>query len=565
MERPVIYYVDDEIQVLDAIRQQLFRRYAADYEVLGAQSPGLALKQLEQLKKSGREVAILLADCYMPGMNGPEFLVQAHSLFPEARRGLMVDWGAATASALILNAMASNSIDAYESKPLNAPDEEFYQFISRFLKDWAKEKKPRFEVIRLVGELWERRAYELRDLLNRNSIPFGFYEAGSDEAQAVMVQNQCERAELPVVIMYNGEVLENPTNTQVAEALGASTIHEIVQLNGRSSVDVVIIGAGPAGLSAAVYAASEGFQTVVLEREAMGGQSGLSTRIRNYLGFPTGIRGDELSYRAYQQAWLFGAAFTFALDATAIQVRGDKRVVVLSDGTEIPARVVILAMGVTYQRLEIPNLEELIGAGVFYGAAATDALAMRGKQVYVVGGGNSAGQAALHLAKYAAQVTMVVKGSSLAMSMSDYLFKEIVASHNIDVRLNTRVVDGGGDQRLEWILLEDLMTGRKKRVPAEALFVLIGASPQTGWLPPEVLRDPAGFILSGADLMDDPRFPKIWPSVRPPFMMETSLPGVFAIGDVRSGSLKRVAAAVGDGSIAVQFVHQYSALYQETV
>ncbi len=451
------------------------------------------------------------------------------------------------------------------SKPVNSPDEQFHQFISRFLRDWAKEKRPRFEVIRLVGELWERRAYELRDLLNRNSIPFGFYEAGSEEAQEVMAQNQCERAALPVIIMYNGQVLENPTNTQVAEALGAMTIHDIVEPSGRGSVDVVIIGAGPAGLSAAVYAASEGFQTVILEREAMGGQSGLSSRIRNYLGFPTGIRGDELSYRAYQQAWLFGAAFTFSLQATALRIRGDERVVVLSDGTEIPARVVILAMGMTYQRLEIPSLEELIGAGVFYGAAATDALAMKGKHVYVVGGGNSAGQAALHLAKYAAQATLVVKGSSLALSMSDYLFKEIVASDNIDVRLHSQVVDGGGDRRLEWLLLHNHANGRKSRVPAEALFVMIGASPQTGWLPPEVLRDPVGFILSGADLIDDPRFPKLWPSLRPPFMMETSLPGVFAIGDVRSGSLKRVAAAVGDGSIAVQFVHQYTALYREAV
>jgi thioredoxin reductase (NADPH) len=360
--------------------------------------------------------------------------------------------------------------------------------------------------------------------------------------------------------MYDGTVMENPTNTQIAEALGAATIYTTPDITGDRIADVVIVGAGPAGLSAAVYAASEGFQTLVLEREAMGGQSGMSARIRNYLGFPTGIPGDELAYRAYQQAWLFGAKFTFTLDAAALEVRGDERVVVLSNGAETSARTVILAMGVSYHRLEVPNLEELIGAGVFYGAAATDAMAMKGQAVYVVGGGNSAAQAALHLAKYAAQVTLAVKGPSLSLGMSEYLIKEIEAAGNILVRENTIVLDGGGDQRLEWLLLQDIITGQIMKLPATALFVLIGASPQTGWLPPSVLRDPAGYILTGADLNQQARFYKEWPLEREPFTMETSLPGVFAIGDVRSGSFKRVAAAVGEGSIVVQFLHQYFAL-----
>jgi thioredoxin reductase (NADPH) len=325
---------------------------------------------------------------------------------------------------------------------------------------------------------------------------------------------------------------------------------------------VVIIGAGPAGLSAAVYAASEGFQTVVLEREAMGGQSGMSARIRNYLGFPTGIPGDELSLRAYQQAWLFGSEFIFTLDATDLKKQGDELVVKLSNGSEIRSKIVILAMGVAYHRLEVPNLEKLIGAGVFYGAAATDAIAMKGKAVYVLGGGNAAGQAALHLAKYAAQVTLVVRGADLAISMSEYLIKEIEASANIDVRMNTVILDGGGSQRLEWISLQDQITGETSRLQAAALFVMIGASPQTGWLPPIILRDQAGYILAGDDLLKDERFHTQWPLDRPPFVRETSMPGVFAIGDVRSGSMKRVAAAVGDGSIAVQFVHQYFALQQ---
>jgi thioredoxin reductase (NADPH) len=314
-----------------------------------------------------------------------------------------------------------------------------------------------------------------------------------------------------------------------------------------------------------VYAASEDLHTVVVEREALGGQSGMSSRIRNYLGFPTGIPGDELSWRAYQQAWLFGTEFTFTLDATSLQVRGDKRVIGLSNGSEIPARVVILAMGVAYHRLEVPNLEKLIGVGVFYGAAATDAMAMKDKAVFVVGGGNSAGQAALHLAKYAAQVTLVVRGPSLSSSTSEYLLKEIRASDNIEVRLNTLVLDGGGDHRLEWLALQDRTTGHIDMIPAAALFVMIGARPQTDWLPPAILRDPYGYILTGEDLIQHGRPIPDWPLQRSPLMMETSLPGVFAVGDVRHNSLKRVAAAVGDGSIAVQFVHQYFMLLSAAV
>jgi thioredoxin reductase (NADPH) len=327
-------------------------------------------------------------------------------------------------------------------------------------------------------------------------------------------------------------------------------------------VDVVIIGAGPAGLSAAVYAASEGFHTVVVEREALGGQSGMSSRIRNYLGFPTGIPGDELSFRAYQQAWLFGTEFTFTLDATALLARGDERVVSLSNGAEITTRVVILAMGVSYHRLDVANLEKLIGAGVFYGSAATDAMAMKGKAVYVIGGGNSAGQAAVHLAKYAARVTLVVRGPSLSATMSDYLLKEIAGLENIEIRLSTIVIDGGGDHRLEWLSLQDKTTGRSETLPAAALFVMIGARPQTGWLPQAIHRDPSGYILTGGDLIQPGTPSRDWPLERPPFLLETSFPGVFAVGDVRSNSLKRVAAAVGDGSIAVQSVHQYMSLYK---
>jgi thioredoxin reductase (NADPH) len=503
-------------------------------------------------------VVILLAACWLPEMSGAEFLMRAYRLHPFARRGLLMNWGDQTAAQLVLQSIAMGMIDAYAPKPWTSPDERFHKFITRFLEEWANEHRPKFEMVRVIGEQWSRRSHELRDLLDRNSIPYGFYEVTSETACRLLAETNCSTERLPVVVLYSGKTLIDPSNTELAEAVHVSTVFEVNSTFEKQTVDVVIIGAGPAGLSAAVYGASEGLQTVVVEREAIGGQASTSSRIRNYLGFPTGIPGGELASRAYEQAWLFGVNFTFTQEATGLEVRGDKRVVLLSNGSEIESRTVILAMGVSYRRLGLPGLDALIGVGVFYGATASEAVAMKDQEVFVVGGANSAGQAALHLVKYARRVSLLVRGESLADSMSEYLIQEIAANPNIDVRLNTEVIDGGGEHRLERLVLQNSLTGKTETVPAAALFVLIGATPHTDWLPAQIQRDRQGYIVTGRDLMRGTQ-PAVscWPLQREPLLFETSMPGVFAVGDVRFRSVKRVASAVGEGSIAVQLIHQY--------
>jgi len=559
MNKPFIVAVDDNSQSLDLIIQELRKRYAADYEIVCEQSSVSALHWLEELAQTGQEVALLLADCWLPEISGIEFLMRAHKLHPEAKRGLLLDRMDSTPGQLILHATTMGMIDTFGLKPWRPADEGFHKFITRFLEEWGREHRPQFEVVRIMGEQWARRSHELRDLLDRNGIPYGFYDVNSEEGQTLLKQANAPAEPLPVVVLFNGQILVDPSNTELAKALGTRTGYD--GGNGLSSqtVDVMIVGAGPAGLSAAVYGASEGLQTVIVEREALGGQAGTSSRIRNYLGFPMGISGGELATRAYQQAWLFGATFIFTQEAVGLETRGNERVVRLSDGSEIVSRTVILAMGVSYLRLGIPGLDRLIGTGVFYGAAGSEAVVMKGEDVFVIGGGNSAGQAALHLAKYANQVTILVRGQSLAETMSEYLIQEISASATIKVRLNTHVIDGGGEDRLEWLLLENTVTGETERVSTVALFVLIGATPHTDWLPAEIRRDPQGYIITGQDLMVDGKPPAGWPLERAPLLVEASMPGVFVVGDVRHRSVKRVASAVGEGSIAIQLIHQYLA------
>jgi thioredoxin reductase (NADPH) len=551
MSRPVLMAVDDDPVALGVLRQELDKRYGADYRVICDGDAEAGLPELEQIQAAGGQVALVLADQWMPHMTGVEFLTRAHGLHPTAQRVLLIDWGDRSTAEPILQAATFGQIDDWIAKPTQPGDERFHQAVSGLLYEWARLHRPQFQAVRVVGDQWSARSHELRDLLSRNSIPFGFYPIDSPQGQRLLGSVSATREQLPVVVMFDGRVLVDPSNTALAQALGIRTRPE------ATTYDVTVIGAGPAGLAAAVYGASEGLQTTVLEPEAIGGQAGTSSKIRNYLGFPRGVSGAELAQRAYEQAWLLRADFVYGQRAVALRTAGPKRVVTLGDGSEVASRAVILATGVTYRRLGVPSLEALIGAGVFYGAAASEAQAMKDQEVYVVGGANSAGQAAVHLTKYASHVTLLVRGSSLAATMSDYLIRELEAAPNVTVRMGVEVINGHGQGRLTGLTLKDRRSGATKTVPATALFVLIGAEPHTGWLPEAIYRDRWGFVVTGADLLQGGRPPPSWPLDRPPMLFESSMPGVFAVGDVRHGSIKRVASAVGEGSVAIQLIHEY--------
>jgi thioredoxin reductase (NADPH) len=551
MARPVVMAVDDDPVALGVLRQELDKRYGADYRLLCDGDTEAGLRALERLQADGGQVALVLADQWMPTMTGVQFLTRAHRLHPTAKRGLLIDWGDSTTAEPILQAATFDQVDYWINKPTQPGDELFHQAVSGFLYEWARLHRPQFQAVRVVGDQWSARSHQLRDLLSRNGIPFGFYPVDGEEGRRLLASVGATDERLPVVVLFDGRVMADPSNAELAEALAVRTHPEPV------TYDLAVVGAGPAGLAAAVSGASEGLRTTVLEPEAIGGQAGSSSMIRNYLGFPRGVSGAELAQRAYEQAWIFRADFVYGQRAVGLRAAGPERVVGLSDGDQVASRAVVLATGVSYRRLGVPSLEALTGAGVFYGAAASEAPAMRGQQVYVVGGANSAGQAAVHLARYAERVTMLVRGSSLAATMSDYLVQEIHAALNITVRLGVEVVDGHGDGRLASLTLRDRQSGATETVPAAALFVLIGAKPHTGWLPQAIRRDRWGFVVTGADLLQDGTPPPGWPLDRPPMPFESSMPGVFAVGDVRHGSVKRVASAVGEGSVAIQLVHQY--------
>ena len=555
--KPVLLAVDDDPKDLDKIQRELRKRYGADYHVACQTSAEAALKRLEDLKSAGEEVAVLLADQWMPGMTGTELLTRAHQLYPSAKRALLYEWGNRTTREPILQAMALGQIDYYVPKPERSPDEEFHRSIAQFLDEWARDQRPTAMAVRIVGERWSPRSHELRDILSRSVIPHVFYVVDSEEGRGLLARWDMTSARLPVVIVFDRLPLVDPSNAEITDAFEMISPFGVNTLPDVRNFALVIVGAGPAGLAAAVYGASEGLRTVVVERETFGGQAGTSSLIRNYLGFSRGISGSELAWQAYQQAWLFGATFRLARQATGLRRDGDELVVTLSDGTEVAGRAVILATGVSYRRLDVPSLEALVGKGVFYGAAASEAQAMEGREVYVVGGANSAGQAAMHLSRYASRVTMLVRGDSLTRSMSDYLIQEIEAAQNVDVRCHTQVIDGGGEGRLEHLVLENSASGLTETVRAAALFVLIGAAPHTGWLPEEIQRDKRGFVVTGQDLLRDGHPLQGWSLARPPLHIETSIPGVFAAGDVRYGSVKRVASAVGEGAIAIQAVHEH--------
>ena len=548
--KPVLVVVDDEDTSSQSLALELESRYGAHYRVVSGSSAEVALARLAELKAAGADVPLVLADQRMPGMGGTQLLARVRQFFPTARRGLLVTWRDMAAPAPFLEAAALGWLEFYLIKPTWSPDEQFHQVITGSLEEWWREQGGRSEgvMVTVIGDEPSARVHEIRDVLARNSVPFGFHPSDSPEGRAALRRLGVSEPAGPVVSLDTGVVLVNPANVEIAEALGLDV------RPARQVYDVVIVGAGPAGLAAAVYAASEGLRTALLEREAFGGQAGTSSRIRNYLGFPSGVSGAELAQRAYQQAWVFGTHFVYGNPATSLAKDRDLLVVGLEDGSQVQARTVVIASGVSYRRLGVTELEALVGAGVFYGAGTIEAQAVEGKPAFVVGGGNSAGQAALHLSKYAQQVTILVRSQSLAASMSDYLIRQIEAAPNVDVRYRCEVADGGGSGHLDQLLLRNRDTGQTEVVPAVCLFVLIGAQPFTGWLPEAIKRDPWGFILTGPDTGQD------WPLQRAPFLLETTTPGVFAVGDVRHGSMKRVAAAVGDGSTAIRLIHDYLAL-----
>src|SRR5215831_6193999 len=494
-DAPILLIVDDDPQGRGVVESELRKRYGADYEIICVGSADDPLRLLAKLRDGRRRVSIVLAGQSMSQLTGTELLARVGELHRTAKRLLLIEGGYGPPPEPILQAIALDHIDAYAGRPATVPDEEFHLAVTELLEKWARSNLPRPEVMRVVGDEWSARSHEIRDLLSRNAVPFGFYPADARPGQALLEQAGAAAATLPVIIMFDGRVLENPSNAQLAEAIGMRTSPA------AGLYDVAVIGAGPAGLAAAVYGASEGLSTVVLEPEAIGGQAGTSSHIRNYLGFPTGVSGEDLAVRAYTQAWNFGADYVYGNPATGLRAEGSERVVTVAGGDEVRSRAVVVATGVSYRRLGIPSLDALTGVGVFYGAATSEAKAMKDREVFVVGGANSAGQAAVHLARYAAKVTMVVRGQSLAAGMSEYLVKEITSTPNIAVRHNIVVTDGGGTGRLERLTLRDRLSGVTETVPAAAVFVLIGAEPRTQWLPDEIARDPWGFVITGSDLL----------------------------------------------------------------
>ncbi len=551
MEPPILFLVSQEPSLLKALSRDIHRRFGNDCRILIEHSPAAGLAALERLSPQEWPVAVLMADQRMPEMSGVDFLVRAHQLHPAASRVLVVERDYTRANPIV-PAMMLGQIDYHLVKPWSL-ELGLYPAMSKFLAAWGSAQEQGLEMFRVVGPDRTARAHEIRDLLTRMNMSFSFHAADSDAGRTLLREAGQDGTRLPVVVRQDGRVLIDPTDTDLIQAIGGGT------RLGSGVHDVVIVGAGPAGLAAAVHAASEGLDTLVLEKAISGGQAGASSRIRNFPGFPWGISGSELTYRTCEQAWLFGANLVFAQQAVGLRASGSERIVEIADGREAAARAVILATGVSWRRLGIPSLEARLGAGVFYDAVGSEARAMQGQPVCVVGAGNSAGQAAAHLAKYAASVTMLVRGDSLARSMSDYLITELRQAPNVTVRFCVEVTDAEGNGRLESITVRNRATGATERLRASALFVLIGADPHTDWLKGCVERDPQGYILTGGDLMRDGRLPAGWPLSRPPRLLETSLPGVFAAGDVRCRSIKRVASAVGEGSVAVAILHQYLA------
>jgi thioredoxin reductase (NADPH) len=549
MTKPAILAVDDEPEVLNAVERDLRKRFAADYRIIKAGSGAQALEAVRQLKQRNAPVALFLVDARMPQMSGTEFLIQARQIYPDARKVLLTAYADTEVAISGINQV---QLDHYLMKPWSPPAERLYPVLDDLLSDWSASFRPLFEGIRVAGSLWSPKSHEVKDFLSRSQTPYQWIDVEGDAATRAQVEAVSPGLRrLPVVFFPDGTSLVEPSTRVLAEKIGLQTTAS------RPFYDLLIVGGGPTGLAAAVYGGSEGLRTVLLERETTGGQAGTSAAIENYLGFPSGLSGADLARRATAQAKRFGAEVLTAREVKTIRADGPYRIATLDDGSELGSYALLLAPGMAVRRLEVPGIDAVTGAGVFYGAALTEAAACRGKDVLIVGGANSAGQAALSFARYARKVTMVVRGASLAEGMSQYLVDRIADAANIEVMARSRVVAVHGAERLE---AADVASGEgqdARRLDAAAMFIFIGSTPRSDLAAGLVERDAGGFILTGPDLRVDGRLPRSWNLERDPFLLETSLPGVFAAGDVRHGSSKRVAAAVGEGSSAVGMVHKY--------
>ena len=549
MAKPAIIALDDDPGVLQAVARDLRRQYGDRFRVIRSDSGATALDAVKQLKLRNETVSLFLVDQRMPQMSGVEFIEQAGEIFSQAKRVLLTAYADTEAA---IRAINTAKLDYYLLKPWDPPEERLYPILNDLLEDWLASFSPQFDGIRVIGDRWSPRSHKIKDFLARNQIPYRWLDIErEEEAQKLLSYTKEEKPQLPQVLFPGGDRLIQPENTQIAEKIGLQTQAE------KPFYDLVVVGGGPAGLAAAVYGASEGLHTVTIEREAPGGQAGTSSRIENYLGFPVGLSGGDLARRAVTQAKRFGVEILTPQEATGLRVQDDYRILTLKDGSEISCHAVILALGVWWRRLNVPGIDRLAGAGVYYGAAQTEALSCQDEEVYIVGGANSAGQGAMYFSKYASKVTMLVRGESLTKSMSQYLIDQIAETDNIVVQTHCSITEAKGKDSLEALVIENSQTGESQTVPAKSLFIFIGAVPHTEWLDGVLKRSERGFILTGGDLPSKDSRPKGWTLDREPYLLETSLPGVFAVGDVRNGSIKRVASGVGEGSICVQFVHKY--------
>jgi len=551
MAKPILLSVDDDADVLRAIERDLRSNYGADYRVIGSGSPEGALDLLKQLKLRSDSVALLLADQRMPRLDGVHFLQEAMRIYPEAKRALLTAYADTTAA---IGAINQASIHYFFMKPWDPPAEHLYPQLDDLLGDWQASHHPAYSGMRVLGTRWSPKSYELRDFLARNHVPYQWIDAeasASDPETKILLESLgADATKVPVVLFTDGTKFLECTPAQVAQKVGLRTRAQ------TSFYDLAIIGGGPAGLAAAVYGASEGLHTVMVEREAPGGQAGMSSRIENYLGFPAGLSGGDLARRAVTQAQRFGVEI-LAAEAAGIRTEGPYRIIKLADGSEFSCHALMIATGVQWRRLDVPGIDRLQGAGVYYGGGSTEAISCAGETVYVIGGANSAGQAAMNFAKYAERVVILVRGTSLSSTMSQYLIDQIKETPKISVWAHASVSEAHGETHLEEISVLCSDTGKIERVPASSMFIFIGALPRTDWLAGMVERDDRGFLLTGSDLFVSGERPKGWSLERDPFLLETNVPGIFAVGDVRHGSVKRVASGVGEGSVAVQFIHQY--------
>ncbi|GIK39580.1 MAG: fused response regulator/thioredoxin-disulfide reductase [Chloroflexota bacterium] len=549
MASPIILIVDDDIQVCNAVERDLRQHYRQDYRIMKATSGAVALEVVQRLKQRNDQIALFLVDQRMPGMEGVEFLAEAMKFYPAARKVLLTAYADTQAAIAAINLIG---LDHYLMKPWSPPEQNLYPVLDDLLSDWLATAEMPFDGIRVAGTLWSARSHTIKDFLARSQIPYQWLDIEQDaEARALVEAVNKEQHRLPVLFFPDGSTLIDPHITTVAEKVGLRTQAT------QPFYDLIIVGAGPAGLAAAVYGASEGLCTLLIDKETTGGQAGTSSRIENYLGFPNGLSGADLARRATAQATRLGAEILTAREVTQIRVDDPYRFVKLADGTELSCKALIIATGVSLRTLDILGIEALTGAGVYYGAALTEAAHYKGKPVFVVGGANSAGQGAMFFSRYASKVTMLVRGSSLQNGMSQYLIDQINGTENIEVRVRTSVIEAIGTDRLEAVVIKDNDTGDIETAPAAALFVFIGAKPHSEFVADVVERNEAGFILTGPDLIRDGRRPKNWRLNRDPFLLETSVPGIFAVGDIRQDTIRRVASAVGQGSTAISFVHQY--------